>query len=509
MNDVCILVAEDDQRWQEKILKKLKNLTDNVKAVGSYDEALSLVKNCRIDLAIIDLHLPTQSEVSAPPGMDLLREIRGSDFNQHCAVIIISGHATINLTVKAQRDYGVFEVIEKGDTSVLTDNFVSTARSAILKSRINKASSKDSAKYQLRVRFNQSHLLGSELTAFGKLPLQSSLATQIIDVEDLVRRADLLNWMIEKGGPDIWRPEARSVGNAIYETIAAERNFLLNLNAARLLAKLHDDVWLQFSGPSVVLGTPFELMRDGEGEPLVLSHIMTRQMTPLGGAVSHKPEAFYTFIQGLQENLRVLIVGANSDGQIPAAEIEAKQLEESIKADLQLLGIPHEVKCLTHDSDYDSVKRSLRNGNYHIFHYAGHGHYDEDLAESSGFVLKNGNDKKIITANEIYSLARNSNLRMVFLSSCTSAQTAERVGRGDFHSVFEALAKADVPIVIGYRWAVADRPAMRLAEVFYHELWRTLSPGEALLRARQNAAQGDFGRDDDTWASPVMLMQNV
>jgi len=36
----------------------------------------------------------------------------------------------------------------------------------------------------------------------------------------------------------------------------------------------------------------------------------------------------------------------------------------------------------------------------------------------------------------------------------------------------------------------------------------TFSPGEAMLEARREIALGKYGLNDETWAAPVLLMQN-
>jgi CHAT domain-containing protein len=97
---------------------------------------------------------------------------------------------------------------------------------------------------------------------------------------------------------------------------------------------------------------------------------------------------------------------------------------------------------------------------------------------------------------------------MVFLNCCLGARNASHVGRGDFYGMLEAVARAGVPTVLGYRWTVLDSSAMRLAEAFYETLWRTFSPGEALLEARIQATLGPKGLDDETWAAPVLVVQN-
>lgn len=510
MSDIRVLVAEDDERWGKEICGALKGLSDEPRVITSYEEAIQVIRENEFDLIIVDLGLPTKNEASDLPGMELLREIRLIGHNKHCAVIVITGYATIKRVLRATNEHNVYTVIDKADAPPMDDGFADIARSAIVRSWIQKASIRESSRYCLSIAFDDRQLLSSELRGPGRRATPVSSGRQSFDVGDLVRRADLLNWMIEEGGVGVWRDEAQSIGNAIYNAVTADRDIHGNLKAAQALVRVHDDVWLHFSGPPDGLGIPFELMRDEQGEPLALTHIITRHMTSSG---TGKTEPFHDFINKLlkdQERLRMLIVGANSDGRIPAAEQEAERLKELIEADLRLLGIPCDIKPLIGmDAQYENVRRALRDGDYHIFHYCGHGHYDETLAERSGLVLRDGRDREVLPASEIHALTRNKRLRLAFLSACTSARTAERAGRGDFHSVFQALAKADVPAVIGYRWAVADRPAMRLAEVFYRELWRSFSPGEAMLKARQDAAQGKLRRDDDTWASPVMLMQNA
>jgi CheY-like chemotaxis protein len=507
MSEIRILVAEDNERWQEAISNALKSLSDDVHAVVGYEEAVQEIRENRYDLVIVDLSLSSGGADSL--GMDLLSELRRSTDNQHCAVIVLTGYANTERVQRAKNEYDVFRVIDKGDSPILDDSFAAIARSAIRTARIKKAAAEDSTRFHLTVTFSHSHLVKSEITGPNRREISDSTRQQNFDVADLARRADLLNWMIEEGGAAVWREEARSIGNATYNALTADRDVLGNLKAARALARGQGDVWLQFSGPSVGLGTPFELMRDEVGEPVVLTHILTRQITPLA---ARKSEAFHDFINELLKNgesLHMLIVGANSDGRIPAAEEEAVRLKWLIEANLYLLGIRHSVKLLTGtEADYKNVKQALREGNYHIFHYCGHGYYDDSLAEHSGLVLRDSHGVRTLTASELHSSAKDKRLRLVFLSACTSARTADRAGRGDFHSVFESLAKADVPIIIGYRWSVKDRQAMRLAEVFYSELWRTLSPGEAMLSARLDAAR-EWGLDDDTWASPVVLMQNA
>jgi CHAT domain-containing protein len=63
-------------------------------------------------------------------------------------------------------------------------------------------------------------------------------------------------------------------------------------------------------------------------------------------------------------------------------------------------------------------------------------------------------------------------------------------------------------MALGHRWEVGDVSALSLAISFYKKLWVTLSPGEALFEARKDISHGEGRRDNESWAAPVLLMQN-
>jgi len=134
MSNIRVLVVEDNQRWQEAISFALKGLSEDVRGATNYEEAVEAVKEDPVDLVIVDLGLPAASKVSEMPGMDLLKEIRDSAHNQHCAVIIITGHTTAKGLTIARDEYGVFTVIDKHDFPQEADGLATIARSAILDS---------------------------------------------------------------------------------------------------------------------------------------------------------------------------------------------------------------------------------------------------------------------------------------------------------------------------------------------------------------------------------------
>ena len=180
-----------------------------------------------------------------------------------------------------------------------------------------------------------------------------------------------------------------------------------------------------------------------------------------------------------------------------------------METNLRNLGLPHEITLLSSaEATYDRVVEVLRDGRYHIFHYAGHGRFDDVLPEVSGLVLRHEQSVRTLTAADLRLLAQDTELRLVYLSCCLGTRSAQDTTHGDFHGMMEALALADVPTVLGFRWSVRDNAAQLMALVFYQHLWRVFSPGQALLEARRSAAM-ELGHDEYSWASPVLLTQNA
>jgi CHAT domain-containing protein len=156
------------------------------------------------------------------------------------------------------------------------------------------------------------------------------------------------------------------------------------------------------------------------------------------------------------------------------------------------------------DATAGAVREALAHGDFHVFHYAGHGSYDGGLPETGGLMMGDGGT---VRASDLKVLASHTPLRLAFLSCCLSARTARRLGRGDFRGVLDALARADVPLLVGYRWVVSDEGALALARAFYRSLWTTLSPSHALLEARRAAIMGPWARDEEAWASAILVCQ--
>jgi CheY-like chemotaxis protein len=515
MRDVRILVVEDEDRWLNVLRQELsKNLCPNVEIewTKSYQEALAKVQRTRYDLVSVDLEL--LGEINSPtnfnlPGMELLKECRGSKRNRACGLMIFSGKATPGAVSDALKTFGANEFLDKTDYGD-GGPYINAAQRSIRQARLQDARWRLADRYRLTFTYSQSSLIHAQLAG----PSQGAESAEIInpppvDLEDLARRADELNRRLHSDEEGAWKSEARSIGNAVYQTISTQRQILGLLTTSRALASSREDsaLSLHFSGPPSGLSVPYELLRE-DGDYLALTHILTRRLSQGGPRVSHKSDPFLRFIDKRAEageRLRVLIVGANTDGNIPAVEEEASRLAASISANLKLLGITPEITPLLGDDvTFSRVKDAIRDGQ-DIFHFAGHGNFNESVPEQSPLSLKD----RVLTAADLKSLTEGTDLQFIFLSCCLAARTSGRVGRGDFHGFLHALSLADVPATLAYRWEVRDDSAIKFATEFYDSLWRNFCFGQSLLDSRREMAFGVEGRDNETWASPVLLSQTT
>jgi two-component system, NtrC family, nitrogen regulation response regulator NtrX len=102
MNNV--LIIDDEQGIRDVLKDILEDEGYRVRTAEDGIEGLEIIKEHRVDLVLLDVWLPNMG------GMDVLKEIKAR--NTDAEVIIISGHANIDLAVKAVK-LGAFDFIEK------------------------------------------------------------------------------------------------------------------------------------------------------------------------------------------------------------------------------------------------------------------------------------------------------------------------------------------------------------------------------------------------------------
>ena len=115
-----ILVIDDNVDIRFLICNILKEKNFNVRSAANYDQAILEINKKLPELAIIDIKLDKTDK----DGIDLLKLIIKK--NKQTPVIMISGHATVQIAVEAIR-IGAYEFIEKPFSTEKILNYVNRA----------------------------------------------------------------------------------------------------------------------------------------------------------------------------------------------------------------------------------------------------------------------------------------------------------------------------------------------------------------------------------------------
>ena len=523
MNPLRVLIVEDEKGWVDlfrRICERLSNEPVVIKDCRYFDDAIDAISRSRFDLAIIDIRMKRNKSRTndIDLGLELVGRLEDISANAYCAVVMVTGAPSIGKARFAYQSPRVFEFVEKKDFTLVEEYeevFKGLLHDAILDALLKKADDKANNRFQLTMTFNSDRFVSSELSAKTRRSRKVADNSPHFEVKDIIGRANRLNQFLHLNNRAMqvqaWREECKGIGEALFDKLNQIKQIRDELSAARALKENDDDLWLECCTPAPGLGIPFELLR-ASNDPFCLQHVITRRLIYEDADASRKPEAFREFIREHHTSrspMRMLIVGANADGELESVQHEVSEVKRVAERLFSQLGIPLQVRLLVgEEASYQSVREEITN-EYHLIHYAGHGIHNELVpeAEESGIELRDGDGFRLLTASEMRLLLTDSPVRLVFLSSCLGARTDKHEGYGDFYGVFDALARSDIPIAIGYRWVVNDQSAPTAALAFYQSLFTTFCPGTALLRMRREAASGSHGRNDPTWASPIMMMQ--
>ena len=150
------------------------------------------------------------------------------------------------------------------------------------------------------------------------------------------------------------------------------------------------------------------------------------------------------------------------------------------------------------------VSDTLLDNRFHLFHFIGHGEFENDQA----FLQFNSQEGDIdyIDDSQFSSLFTNHpTLKLVFLNSCKGAET----------SITEPLAgmayrlvRQGVPAVVAMQYAIYDDAAILFSREFYRSLFKSHARGrvEFAVSCARNRLLGEFPGERDIGA-PVLFMR--
>ncbi|MGC9393874.1 MAG: SUMF1/EgtB/PvdO family nonheme iron enzyme [Anaerolineae bacterium] len=153
-----------------------------------------------------------------------------------------------------------------------------------------------------------------------------------------------------------------------------------------------------------------------------------------------------------------------------------------------------------------ALQRAMRRGEWHIFHFIGHGDFDA-TADEGLVMLCDDNDKaQPMHAGRLGRMLANAKgraLRLVLLNACEGATGSTR---DLFSSTASILVRRGLPAVLAMQYPITDRAAIEFSRTFYESLVDGLPVDAAVVESR--VAISLAVNNTVEWGTPVLFMRS-
>ena len=293
-------------------------------------------------------------------------------------------------------------------------------------------------------------------------------------------------------------PESRTVesfGQELWSTLFSG-DVLSRFEASRMECRRVDAgmrIKLRIESPELA-ALPWEYLFDGDrGDYLTLS-----ASTPV---VRYIPLPQTMAPLRVQPPLRILaMVVSPSDMPDLDVERERQRLDTALSR-LTRDGLV-EVMWMEGGTTRD-LQQALWKGPWHIFHFVGHGGFDETRGEGVVVMANEKGTSQLVSATNLGRLLGDHDpLRLAVLNACESA-------RGDAVDVFSStaatLVRRGTPAVVAMQYEITDDAAIEFSRDFYEAIASGIAVDEALAEARKGVALAIPGTLE--WGTPVLFMR--
>ena len=196
-------------------------------------------------------------------------------------------------------------------------------------------------------------------------------------------------------------------------------------------------------------------------------------------------------------NILVLIASPNDH---PTLEVEKEwnNLKTTL-ADLQQRGLVTLERLKT--PTLNGLLKQLRRGNYHIFHFIGHGDFNPQTGLGELILEQDTGESHPVSGTRLGTFLRDErSLRLAVLNACEGAKAEGN----PFSSVALKLVQQGVPAVIAMQTRISDRAAI----AFEHEFYSALADAYPVDAALSEARKAVFAESEIEWAVPVIYMRS-
>jgi tetratricopeptide (TPR) repeat protein len=149
-----------------------------------------------------------------------------------------------------------------------------------------------------------------------------------------------------------------------------------------------------------------------------------------------------------------------------------------------------------------ALQQRLRREEYHVFHFVGHGGFDQQAQDGVLLLEDEGGRGRPVSGQYLGTLLHDERtLRLVILNACEGARTSRT---DPFAGTAQSVVQQGIPAVIAMQFEITDEAAITLA----HEFYSALADGYPVDAALAEARKAIFAQDNDVeWGTPVLYMR--
>ncbi|WP_287602332.1 CHAT domain-containing protein [Thiothrix sp.] len=286
-------------------------------------------------------------------------------------------------------------------------------------------------------------------------------------------------------------PSIQKLGGALYEALfggAIAERFRSSLAIARREG-CGLRIRLRLSGAPKLIDIPWELLFDADNNNYIGLSVNTPIIRKLDLATL--PE-----MRQAQGVLQVLVM-ISSPSNYQQLDVE-REWERINTATLSLQKEGRLILTRVEPS-LAALQRQLRRGEYHVFHYIGHGGFDR-TNDDGVLVLEDRNKKGHLVSGQYLGtiLYDQTTLQLVLLNSCSGGRTSVT---DPFAGVGQSLLQKGIPAVIAMQFEITDEAAI----TFSHEFYAALVDGYSIDAAVAEARKMIYAEANQLeWATPVL-----
>ncbi|HEY9673318.1 MAG TPA: CHAT domain-containing protein [Waterburya sp.] len=213
-----------------------------------------------------------------------------------------------------------------------------------------------------------------------------------------------------------------------------------------------------------------------------------------------------SFFHPPNQPLKILmVISGPSDQETLELAQEASHLQEELR-NRSSYGPPAIQLTILEQPGREQLTQALEQGQYQVFHYAGH----SNLGESGGDVYLVSNKTGLtetLNGDDLAGLLVNNGVQLAVFNSCRGAYTATSKGvdNGQERNLAEALVRRGIPSVLAMAERIPDAVALTLTRLLYRNLNQGYPIDLSLSRARQGLISA-YGSNQLYWALPVLYL---